>query len=306
MQSNKILQLKEVQKWKAYELEKPLDETILYEKVDKHIARVTLNRPEKLNSFYFNEMAFELIRKLGIAVHDSDVKVIILKGNGPSFCTGDDLNRAPIEAYGGQPGKRLSQQNRLAGFGDLYDCFKDFAYCRKNIVAQVHGWVVGMGTRLVTGADIAIAGESARFRHLEQRIGFGGFFGDPLTFLHLGPKRTREWLLTGKTLTAREAKEWGLVNEVVPDDKLEEETLRWANAIALHAADGLMIGKFYTQLIYDALGVTDLFRSGSVHHTLFTNLVWGEDEFNFLKMRTLLGASEAFKQREDRWAKYGF
>ena len=173
-------------------------------------------------------------------------------------------------------------------------------------MAQVHGWVLGMGTRLVTGADIAIASESAKFAHREQRIGFGGFFGDPLTLLHLGPKRTREWLLTGRVLTAQEAKEWGLVNSVVPDDKLEEETLRWANTIALHAADGLMIGKFYIQLCYDALGVSGLFADGSTLHSLFTNLVWGEDEFNFLKVRTLLGASEAFKQREDRWGKYGF
>ncbi len=295
-----------VEKWKPYKLEKPLEETILYEKIDKHIARVILNRPEKHNAFYLNDMAVELIRKLDMAVHDHDVKVIIIKGNGPSFCTGDDLNRPPFEAYGGRPGKKVSQQDRLVGLGELFDRSRDIIYCPKNIVAQVHGWVMGMGLRLVTGADIAIAGESAKFSHAEQRIGFGGFLADPLTFLHLGPKRTREWLLTGKTLSAQEAKEWGLVNEVVPDDKLEEETLRWANTIALNAADGLMIGKLYTQLIYDAVGVTDLFHAGLVHHALFTNLVWGDDEFNFLKMRTLLGAKEAFRQREARWAKYGF
>ncbi|MBI2856764.1 MAG: enoyl-CoA hydratase/isomerase family protein [Chloroflexi bacterium] len=297
---------KAAEKWKPYELEKPLEETILYDKVSPNIARITLNRPEKHNSFFFNDMMYELIRKLDKAVYDDEVKVIILKGNGPSFCTGDDLNRAPYEAYGGKPGEKLPQRKRLLGYGDAYERFKDVTYCRKNVIAQVHGWVMGMGTRLITGADIAIAGESARFAHREQRIGFGGYFGDPLTLLHLGPKKTREWLLTGRILTAQEAKEWGLVNAVVPDDKLEEETLRWANAVAQHSADGLMIGKLYMLLMFDAMGVSESFRAGIAYHTVFSNLVWGEDEFNFLKMRTLLGTSEAFRQREARWERYGF
>jgi enoyl-CoA hydratase/carnithine racemase len=107
-------------------------------------------------------------------------------------------------------------------------------------------------------------------------------------------------------LTAKQAEEWGIVNKVVPDDQLEEETMRWANMISLHSTDGLVNSKIYKQIALDMLGCGPSLTPLSVTHTLFTNLRWREDELNFLKLRTLVGTTEAFRQREERWANLGF
>ena len=292
-----------------YRLEKPVEETILYEKIEAHIAAVTLNRPEKHNSFYPTEMFVELGRKMEMAVDDEDIKVIILRGNGPSFCTGDDLNRSPYEAFGGKPGHKMGQTNRILGIRKCMEAgFRDVMFCPKIVIAQVHGLAMGYGVMLVEACDLAIASESATLTHIEQRIGFGGFaLGTGLTLPTIGHKRYIEWLLTGRPLTAREAKEWGLVNSVVPDEKLEEETLRWAGAVALHSADGLMIGKTHRWVAYEAMGAGVMHTSYYLAHPLFTNLKWREDELNFLKMRMTEGStSDAFKAREKAWAKFGF
>jgi enoyl-CoA hydratase len=225
----------EVKIGKKYELEKPQEETILYEKVEPHIARVILNRPEKHNAILTPEMFIELKNKMVMGVDDDDVKVIILKGNGPSFSSGDDQGRPPFEAYGGEPGVKPPQSVRITKMWQWVKAFNDATvYCPKIVIAQVQGWVIGMATQMVEACDLAIAGESLKYGHLEQRIGFAGMLPFP-TLIHklltLGPKRTREQLLTSKVLTAQQALDCGLVNAVVPDDQLDEETLRWARAL---------------------------------------------------------------------------
>src|SRR3989304_2501958 len=95
-----------------YTLEKPLDETVLYDKISPDMVTLTLNRPEKHNAIFPPDMFNEITRKIGMAVDDDDVKVIILKGNGKSFCSGDDLNLAPYDTYGGAPGVKPSQRGR--------------------------------------------------------------------------------------------------------------------------------------------------------------------------------------------------
>ena len=122
----------------------------------------------------------------------------------------------------------------------------------------------------------------------------------------VGLKRAREWALTGRELTAADAKEWGVVNKVVPREKLDEETLNWAKAICLHSADGLMITKTFLQLHYEMLGIGASFPASVLAHTLFTNLKWREDELNFLKTINKEGLKKAFKMRDDEWKKYGF
>src|SRR3990170_4169442 len=158
----------------SYRLEKPVEETILYEIAEKHIARITLNRPEKHNALYPTEMFTELVRKVELAVADDDVKVIILRGAGPSFCSGDDLDRAPIEAFGGMPGRKLEQTKRLLGIRATTEgLFRSIALSPKTIIAQVHGHVMGAGALILNWCDLAIAGESLKLSRREQRVGFG-------------------------------------------------------------------------------------------------------------------------------------
>lgn len=287
-------------------LEKPLEETILYDKPEHNIARITLNRPEKHNCIRVPSMKAYLGQLIDRAVNDDEVKVIILRGNGPSFCAGDDLNQAPVEAYGLRPGQRLSQMHRLRGFYKTYETSKNyFLYCPKNIIASVHGSVIGLGFDIALYSDLVIASENTKFSRAEQRLGFGGITS-MLYILHLGPKRARELLLTGEQISIEKAMDWGLVNAVVPHEKLEEETLRWAKMICLHSADGLFTSKMLMQAVYESFGVGAANQAQMLAHVLFTNLVWQPDELNWLKLRNQVGPAEAFRQREAKWKELGF
>ena len=293
-----------------YALEKPLDETVLYEKVSRDIVTVTLNRPEKHNALFPPDMFNEVSRKIAMAVDDDDVKVIILKGNGKSFCSGDDLNLAPYDTYGGAPGFKPSQRVRVkAMLTWLNGMYRALLYCPKTIVCQAHGWTIGVGLAMLMCCDLAIAGESAKFSQRQQRAGFGGLSmgWQHIQLLTLGYKRMREWQLTGRTIDAPLAKDWGVINDIVPDDKLEDETLRWAKAVALNPADSLMIAKTHLHMMFDLLGMNGQFTAGALAYPLFTNLKWEDEEFNFLKRRTELGStSKAFDEREARWKELGF
>ena len=292
-----------------YVLEKPLDETVLYDKISKDIATITLNRPEKHNALFPPDMFNEVSRKVAMAVDDDDVKVIILKGNGRSFCSGDDLNLAPYDTYGGAPGVKPSQRVRVkAVLTWLNGMYSSLLYCPKTIICQAHGWTIGVGLAMLMCCDIAIAGESAKFSQRQQRTGFGGISmgWQFIQMFTVGYKRMREWQLTGRALSAQEAKEWAVVNTVVPDDKLEEETMRWAKAVALNPADSLMIGKTHMHVMFDLLGMHGQFAAGALAYPLFTNLKWEDEEFNFLKRRVEVGVTEAFAEREARWADLGF
>lgn len=289
-----------------HKLEKPLEETILYDNPDKGIARITLNRPEKHNCWYLPDMDSYFCSLMDRATEDDDVKVIIITGNGPSFTTGDDLNRAPAEAFGLKPGQKLGQLERIRGFYKIYEgLFRKILYSPKNTIAAVDGYAIGIGFAMAEYCDLVIATDRAIFSQVEQRIGFGGFT-NLVDILHFGPKRARELMLTGGELSAEKAKEWGLVNSVVPPEKLEEETMRWAKMITLHSADGLMIMKALMQQLYEILGIGAGHQAGMMAHSMFTNLAWREGEMNFLKLRTEVGVGEAFKQREAKWAKFGF
>lgn len=292
-----------------YSLEKPLEETVLYEKVTPEIARVTLNRPEMHNAIYAPDMFFELMRKLNMAADDEDIKVVIIGGAGASFTSGDDLRQAPYEVFGGRPGVRPSVSRVLHGLRQIEgDLVRTLIYHPKVLIAELHGWVIGIGQFLLLGSDLAVAAEDTRFSGRVFRLAFAGLepTAELLNILHVGMKRDRELAFTGRDLTVQELKEWGYVNAVVPNDKLKEETMRWAQAVALMPADGLANAKAYHSLVLDTLGVPASITAGVISHTLMTNMKWRPHEFNFLKVKAEKGAAEAFKERQARWAELGF
>lgn len=294
---------------KKYTLEKPVDETVLYEKLSKDIARITLNRPQVHNALFPPDQFNEVSRKIAMAVDDDDVKVIILCGAGKSFCSGDDLHLAPYDTYGGAPGTRPSQRVRVkAVLTWLNGMYRSLLYCPKTIICQAHGWTIGVGLAMLMCCDLAIASESAQFSQRQQRVGFSGLSmgWQYIQLFSLGYKKMREWQLTGRTIDANKALDWGVVNDVVPDDKLEDEVMRWAQAVALNPADGLMIAKTHTLMMLDLLGMNGQFTAGALAYPLFTNLKWDDEDFNFLKRRQELGVTKAFAEREQRWADLGF
>jgi enoyl-CoA hydratase len=282
---------------------------ISYEKV-VNIVTITLNKPEKLNAFQWlgrGEDAAEVWSAFQQAADDDDVKVIITKGAGRAFTVGHDLSTSGF-LYGmgtGKAGERRPSQrirlkyDKLAMDDNMMHVFLN----PKITIAQLHGYCIGGGMYFPLLCDLALAAEDAQLGLTEQRLGFAGsgVLGITHLILHIGMKRALELLLTGKTISGKEAAEIGLVNKAVPPDKLEEETMKLAKAMALLPRDGIAIGKATRHLIYDRLGLISDFIPAYISHTLFTNLRWEPDEYNFFKERRDKGAKEAFHKRDERY-----
>lgn len=285
--------------------EEDTDSLVLYEKVDKHIALITLNRPERLNAMLAPYSFNELSRKVQRAEDDDEIKVIVLTGAGRAFCAGVDLRRTPVEASGLRPGQRLPQSLRMHRPGQWGN--KSLLDCDKTVIAAVNGHAVAAGFHYVVAADIVVASETARMGEPESRIGFAGFTPDMVTMLlKLGINRGREAILTGRMMTAHELHDWGFVNSVVPPDQLMDEAMRYAQMVAWHSTDNLMLGRRSMQMFWNLMGVPEYSTWTGIAHPLFTNLVWRDDEFNFLSERNKRGLRGALDEMERQWNEMGF
>jgi enoyl-CoA hydratase/carnithine racemase len=283
-----------------------MNDAILVER-DGPVGRLVMNRPEKHNALRFSDLDV-LVESLHDLEDDDDIKVIVLKGNGRSFCSGHDYNDA-AKSYGLEPGsdgvrpRRPSQRSRLARDRKLGENYKAFQYALKPVIAQVHGVCTGAGLYLVELVDLAIAADTARFSHAEQRLGLAGnTWHLNSQILQYGPKRARELLLLGDAFDGPAAADFGLVNRSVPEDQLEKVVEEWAGRIAQHPRDALVTGRAMWQLALDSLGGSEQFARGYVGHTLGTNLRFEEDEFNFLRERSRTGTKSAFAQREGHYS----
>jgi enoyl-CoA hydratase/carnithine racemase len=175
------------------------------------------------------------------------------------------------------------------------------------VIAACQGNVMGLGFSYALAADLLVTSTDARFARRQARIGFAGFDGQlPMALLKLGLNRGMEILLTGRIVTSQELKDWGVANSVVPAEELEAEALRYARAIAALATDGLMLGKRALHQFLHGLGMSAYQNFASVGHPLFTNLVWREDENNFMKERNEHGNKDAWKNLNKIFSDQGF
>jgi len=282
-----------------------MEQTIVVEK-DGPVARLIMNRPEKHNALKFADLDV-LVAALHDAEDDDAIKVIVLKGRGPSFCAGHDYNDA-IRSYGLDPDddapaaarRRPSQRSRLLRDRKLGMNYMAFQNSLKPVIAQVHGHCTGAGLYLVELVDLAIAADDATFSHAEQRLGLAGnTWHLNSQILMYGAKKARELLLLGDNFSGADAERMGLVNRAVPVAELEDTVEDWARRIAKHPRDALVTGKAMHQMALDSLGGSQQFWRGYVGHTLGTNLRFEEDEFNFLRERARSGTAKTFKRRDD-------
>lgn len=278
----------------------------VYLEKDGAVARLVMNRPAKHNALRFDDLD-RLVALLHEAELDDDVKVIVLKGNGPSFCAGHDYDDA-LKAYGlaadpsgGKP-RRPSVRRRLLQDRRLGLGYMAFHNAAKPVIAQVHGHCTGAGMYLVELVDLAIAAEDAQFSHAEQRLGLAGnTWHLNAQILMYGSKKTRELMLLGDRFDGREAERLGLVNLAVPARKLESTVATWAGRIAQHARDALVTGKAMHLMALDSLGGSQQFYRGTVGHTLGTSVRYEEDEFNILRERKREGTTRAFRKRDRKF-----
>lgn len=187
------------------------------------IATITIDRPERMNAFTAHTVD-ELIRCVKTAWADPSVGVLILTGAGDrAFCTGgDQKQRAQTGDYG-------PSESGLFEIDTLHRVIRDIP---KPVIAAVNGFAIGGGHVLHVVCDLTIASQTARFGQSGPRVGsFDAGFGSAYLARIVGEKRAREIWYLCRQYTADQMKEWGLVNAVVPPEKLMDEARAWAGEI---------------------------------------------------------------------------
>ncbi|MDD6777986.1 MAG: 1,4-dihydroxy-2-naphthoyl-CoA synthase [Bacteroidales bacterium] len=187
------------------------------------IAKITINRPEVYNAFRPLTNT-EMLDAINICRDREDIGVVILTGTGDkAFCSGGDQNYKTFGGYRDADGTpRLN----------VLDLQKAIRSIPKPVIAMVNGYSIGGGNVLNTVCDLSIASENARFGQTGPKVGsFDAGFGSSYMARCVGQKKVREIWFLCRQYTAREALEMGLINKVVPLERLEDETVEWCETI---------------------------------------------------------------------------
>lgn len=198
------------------------DDAVLYER-KKNIGLITLNRPDRLNAFNL-DLVLELIARIDQARQDSEVACAILTGAGRAFCAGEDLKETAA-------GKSFEVWEREVGA--LQEVQRAVMRLGKPLIAAVRGYAVGGGCEFAMSCDLRIAAEDAHFGFPETSVGMTVTTAGTKLLSHLvGLGKAKELIFTGDFIDAHEAERIGLVNRVVPGDRLMDEALAVARKIA--------------------------------------------------------------------------
>jgi naphthoate synthase len=196
-------------------------EDIRYDLSGDGIAKITIDRPEVRNAFR-PQTVVELSSAFERAREDTEVGVVILTGEGPlAFCSGGDQRVRGDQGYETEPGSGVGRFH-------ITDLHVQIRRLPKPVVAMVAGYAVGGGHVLHLVCDLTIAADNARFGQTGPRVGsWDGGFGASLLRDLVGTKKAKEIWLLCRQYDAEQALDMGLVNAVVPLDRLEEETVGW-------------------------------------------------------------------------------
>jgi len=252
-------------------------ETIVYETVEEHIVRITLNRPEKLNAMS-PQLLGELEAALGEFERDREASVLVIRGAGRAFCAGYDLT-APPPSDGGPytiTEDRWAMRKHVERWQRLWNL-------PKPTIAQVHGYCLAGATELVGHCDIVFAASDAQFGHPAGRT-LGVIPSLSMWPYLIGMRRTKEFLFTGDSMTAAQALEYGLINRVCAPDELGNEVLVYARRVAKVPVDMLSLHKAATNRFFELMGIYAAEQSAS--------------EFDAIAHQTATAKAETRKMRE--------
>ncbi|PLS18667.1 enoyl-CoA hydratase/isomerase family protein [Bacillus sp. M6-12] len=208
-------------------------ETILYE-VNDGIAKIILNQPELRNPLS-KQVTQELVNAITAADKDSDVKAIILSGNGKAFSAGGNLNEFKANFTKSVPDLHFEGREST-------ELFKLGATIKTPLIASVNGPALGGGCGIVAMCHIAIASEEAKLGLTELRLGIVPYVILPWIRRAAGDRKAMELMLTAEVFSAEKALEYNLVHRVVPHELLEEETLKIAKTIASYSPLAVQLG----------------------------------------------------------------
>jgi naphthoate synthase len=264
-------------------------EDITYRKLNG-VARIAFNRPDVRNAFRPKTL-FEMYEAFSDAKEDNDIGVVLLSAEGPSskdgkysFCSGGDQRVRSKTGY--QAGDGINRLNVL-------ELQRLVRFMPKVVIAVVPGWAVGGGHSLHVTCDMTLASkEHAIFKQTDADVAsFDGGFGSALLARQVGQKRAREIFFLGRNYNAQEAFEMGMVNAVVPHDKLEATAYEWAQEILGKSPTAIKMIKYAFNLIDDGLVGQQIFAGEA------TRLAYMTDEAEE-------GKNAFLEKRKPNWDKF--
>ena len=230
-------------------------ETVLVDTPAEHVARITLNRPEKRNAIS-GRLRSELFDALHIHDDDPAVRVTIIRGAGPCFSSGYDLGSKLWEEKPGWSADGDGKWSRHVSDG--WFAMWDLA---KPVIAQVHGYALAGGTELMAACDLAYCAADAQIGYPVTRV-----LSPPDTQFHpyfVGIRHSMELLLTGDSISGDEAARMGLVNRAYQAGELESSVLDVATRVARTASDLQQINKRSVHRAMEIMGIRAAIRAGS-------------------------------------------
>jgi len=236
------------------------------------VVTLTLNRGER-----FNPLSMEMIVALQAAIdavaNDASARVVVLAAEGKGFCAGHDLKELRAHAQDEAFGRRL--------FDECGRMMLSLTRLPQPVIARVHGIATAAGCQLVSMCDLAVAADTAQFALPGVNIGL--FCSTPAVGVvrNVGRKRTMELLLTGKMIDASTALAWGLVNRVVPGDRLDEAVREFTDVVLARSAATIRLGKeaFYRQIEGSLQEAYDVAGDAMSCNLLYEDAAEGMDAF---------------------------
>ncbi|MCL4459043.1 MAG: enoyl-CoA hydratase/isomerase family protein [Chloroflexi bacterium] len=260
-------------------------QTVIYERKENGIAKIILNRPQALNALS-RQLMDELASALDEVERDDTVRAVIITGAGRSFSSGFDLKE---EADEGTLPPEVWLERFQKGFAVFYKIWQ----IGKPFIAAVNGYNLAGSLELSLLCDITIAAEDAKFGAPEIRHASGP--GPCFMPWVVGMKRAKAMLLTGDTIDAQEALRIGLVNKVVPVDRLQEEAESLAANLALISPVAMRLNKMAINQTYEIMGLNSAIAFNLVMSTLVTAT---EESRESERQRQSMDLKSFFKQRD--------
>jgi enoyl-CoA hydratase len=265
------------------------------------VRSLVLCRPAEYNTIT-PALREELAVALDEADADPDVRVILLRAEGPAFCAGYGLDwSTAAQAEEGRRAKRVwDSVADVRMIGRFVDVYMKLWYAAKPTIAAVQGWCIGGGTDMVLCADMIVAGEGASFGYPPSRV-----WGTPTTAMwvyRLGLERAKRYLLTGDEIPAPEAARIGLILEAVPDDRLQEHAMALARRMAMVPTNQLVMLKLLCNQTAENMGLASSRTLGALFDGIARHTQEGLD---FVARASEVGFRQAVRERDDPFGDYG-
>ena len=268
---------------------------------DAGVRSVVLSRPDEYNTIT-PELRDEFAAAIDDADADRDVRVILLRADGPAFCAGYGLDwSTQAQAAEGETRERawdsVADYQMMSRFVATY---MKLWYASKPTIAAVQGWCIAGGTDMVLCTDLIVAGESAVFGYPPARV-----WGTPTTAMwvyRMGLEQAKRYLLTGDEIPASEAARIGLILEAVSDDELQEHAAELARRMARLPLNQLQMLKLLCNQTAESMGMASSRTLG----TLFDGIARHTQEgLDFVARSGEIGFRDAVRERDDPFGDYG-